>query len=96
MTLTRSNAVGPEVQAMIKKIADDHLQRKVLKTFYTEGHVDGFFDGMLRVQRPETMKAFSQYHSEERVMTLMETIWPPPSLCEMWNAWDRKGRPGVN
>jgi hypothetical protein len=60
---------------------------------FNKENVECFFKEMLRYQTKETMDKFCKYHTEQHIDKLMN-LWPPPSdMCDIWNAWDRKGRP---
>jgi hypothetical protein len=56
-----------------------------------------FFTGMVNIgKNMETMEAFAKYHDADHIDYLWENIWPAPDMLEMFNAWDRKGRPVVH
>jgi hypothetical protein len=91
--LQRMNASTTEdLEASYEEFVYEN-RTKVFKLFFGVDYVYKFFDGMLRYQRPETMDAFAQYHSEEHLKFLMENVFPDPDMYDMWNAWDRLGRP---
>jgi hypothetical protein len=56
-----------------------------------------FFTGMVNAgKNMETMEAFAKYHDATHLEYIMDNIWPPPDMLEMFNAWERKGRPAVH
>ena len=69
------------------------MNTSTFRKFYLDKSVDGFFAEMRRMQRDETLNNFINYHTQEKLESFMRDIFPPPSLIEVWNAWDRKGRP---
>ena len=94
MALTRMNAsTTAEITKGVREYLDREQRTETFRKFFQKDFVYEFFDGMLRTQRPETLDRFVQYHSEEHILYLFGEIFPPPCLYEMWNAWDRKGRP---
>ncbi len=89
--------MNASTSADITKSIDEYFVREqrteTFREFFHKDFVYAFFDGMLRTQRPETMDRFAKYHTKEHLTYLLGEIFPPPGLYEMWNAWDRKGRP---
>ena len=93
--LQRLNAsTTVELEASYKEFVYEN-RTKVFKLFFGEDYVYKFFDGMLRYQRPETLDAFVKYHSEDHLKYLIEAVFPDPDMYDMWNAWDRLGRPSA-
>ena len=88
--LTRMNAT---TTAHITTEMAEYRRTETFRKFFQGDFVYAFFGGMLRYQSVETMDAFAKYHTEDHIMRLFGDIFPPPDLYEMWNAWDRKGRP---
>jgi hypothetical protein len=79
--------------AHITKEMAEYRRTETFRKFFQTDFVYEFFGGMLRYQSVETMDAFAKYHTEDRIKNLFSDIFPPPDLYEIWNAWDRKGRP---
>jgi len=92
-TLQRMNAHTTEE---LTKYVAEYSRIVTFKKFFDSDYVDRYFDGMLRYQSTETMDAFAQYHSENHIKHLFEIIFPCPDIYDLWNAWDRKGRPHMH
>ena len=98
--LVRQNAkTTEELDKMYNAHLENEIMTKPFREYFSskEGqeHVYRFFSTMSRTCYPETMKRFSRYHTKERFDIFREMFPPPGDMCEIWNAWDRKGRPDI-
>ena len=59
-----------------------------LKKIYYSEAVDDFFRQMGNNQPKEKMDNFIKYHNEEVLLKFMQ-LFPPPSIWELWNRWNR-------
>jgi hypothetical protein len=57
---------------------------EVVKSFF------GWLDTIVLEQK--TIDDFCKYHTEEKLKSWLN-IFPPPSLCEIWERWNNLGRP---
>ena len=100
MTLTRQNASTPdEIEKAVSEYLENNSTTKPFCEYFTskEGraHVYTFLQSMSRTQSPGTIEKFARYHTKERFDVFREMFPPPGNMCEIWNAWDRKGRPST-
>jgi hypothetical protein len=60
---------------------------------YERKHTESFFKWLDSiVLHQETIDNFCEYHTEEKLKSWLD-IFPPPSLCESWERWNKLGRP---
>ena len=57
-----------------------------LYKLYGEDQVEIFFDWARRYQTKARIDIFIKYHTKE-VLDEFMTLFPPPSLLEIWNRW---------
>ena len=99
-TLRRMNASTPdEMNAQYQRYIQDERLTKTFKSYFDSEagheHVSSFFRNMLRMQNPETLEKFARYHTVDRINSFRDMFPSPADMCEIWNAWDRKGRPDI-
>jgi hypothetical protein len=97
-TLRRMNASTPrEFQDQYQSYLREERLTRTFKTYFDsetgQAHVSAFFRNMTRMHSTETLEKFAKYHTEDRVNSFNEMFPPPGNMCEIWNAWERKGRP---